>query len=197
MKKLLGVVCVVLLAAAMPAFANTTLDFEVGSGSLSHPITSYGGFTWSNMGTINGPSYCSGACGYTNGTTSGSRVGFNGFGAPMSMTSGSAFNLVSGNFTGAWNNGLNVTVNGWLGSTLLYTTTFSTTSYSPTFHIFNFNGIDKAEFITFGGTSAGYSGGGTHVAVDDLTVGSSVPEPATLALMGTGMSMLGYFRRRR
>ncbi len=57
--------------------------------------------------------------------------------------------------------------------------------------------------VSFSGTAMSVDFGGTanQIAFDNITLGSSTPvgtpEPATLALLGTGLAALGWARRRR
>jgi PEP-CTERM motif len=57
--------------------------------------------------------------------------------------------------------------------------------------------------VAFSGTaeSAVFSGTANYIAFDNITLGSAdpigAPEPATLALLGTGMAGVGLLRRRR
>ena len=47
----------------------------------------------------------------------------------------------------------------------------------------------------------GLSGGGTtglvYFVIDNVTIGTRVPEPSTLALLGFGIAGIGYQRRKR
>jgi len=65
-----------------------------------------------------------------------------------------------------------------------------------------FNMWDKIG-VAFAGTaeSVDFSGAANHIGFDNVTLGSvtpgGVPEPASVALLGTGLFTLGWFRRRR
>ena len=53
------------------------------------------------------------------------------------------------------------------------------------------------EFITLSFTSSNIGGGsGEHIDGVSLLV-TSVPEPATLAILGLGLAILGVFRRKK
>ena len=52
-------------------------------------------------------------------------------------------------------------------------------------------------FKSYGGIDVVEGGGGVHFAMDDFTYNStSVPEPSTLLLVGSGLFGLAIFRKR-
>ena len=177
----------ILLAGSLGAQA-AILDFEGGS---------LGGFTGSNVYTLDTSSYQN--SGYTNGVVSGKYVAFNGYGSNASLSSLSSFLFTGAYFTGAWNDGLSITVNGFLGGVATMSKTFVVDSLAPTWQSFGWN-VDSLSFSSTGGVDHGYGGGGNYFAMDNFTyneVLSSVPEPETYAMFAVGLGLLGVFGRRR
>lgn len=178
------------IAFAASAGANAAvLDFD--SGYLG------GGFSWNNFGVL----YTAGRApsGYVNGTVSRNYVAFNNNGAQASLSSFSSFVFNGAYFTGAWNNGLNITVNGFLGGVQTLSETFQVNTRAPLWKAFGWT-VDQLTFSSAGGASAGFGGGGTHFAMDNFTyneVLSPVPEPETYAMLAVGLGLLGAFARRR
>jgi hypothetical protein len=181
-------------AAPANAFTVTFDDIYVATNDM---IVNYQGATWENFYVANGSAYSNG---YTNGTVSPNNVGFNGYGNPATVTSPNPFTFVSAYFTGAWNDDLSVTVQGFLNNVEKYSTTFLVNSITPSLMTLNMSNIDKVTFSTSGGTAHGYIGGdGTHVAIDNIEI-SEVPLPAALPLFGSAFASLlgvGAWRKRK
>jgi hypothetical protein len=180
-----------LIAMGSPAYAGGafTYNFDDLSSPLNNGIiqNGYGGLNWSNFGWVNRAYVTAnyGPSGYANGTVSGPNVAYNESGDPASITSpSSSFGLVSGYFTGAWNNGLSVTVTGKKGGSIVDTKTFLVNTTGPTLETFDWSGLDEIDFASSGGTpDAGVDGRGTHFAMDNLTL-TPVPEAGTVILFG-------------
>ena len=172
-----------------------------GDGVSAAPIPNgYGGIQWANFWVLNAALQYSqfGNNGYHIGLVSTNNVAFNdrGTSAAFSVTSG-AFNFDSAYLTPAWNNGLHVEVQGFVGTTLTYDNTYTLNTTSATLINFDYLGVDKVNFIASGGVSAGYDGAGTQFAMDNLTI-IPVPEPTMMALVGFGgLATLGMVRRRK
>ncbi len=161
------------------------LDFDDVSTSSFESISdsNYGDFSWdTDAWVLNANQYTD--SGYKNGLTSGDYVLFNAYGNDMSLSRDSAFDFNGAAITGAWNDGLSVRVEGYLGSDLLYDRTVTVDTSGPVNFDFNFAGIDSLVFSSFGGTdNSNYGGWGNHFALDDFDYSINVPEPGSLALM--------------
>ena len=190
MKKTMQLLAAGIALAASVGANAAVVDFD--SGSLG------GDFSWNNFNVLNTSTYQ--PSGYVNGTVSGNYVAYNSFGSPASLSSFSSFVFNGAYFTGAWNNGLSITVNGFLGGVQTLSETFQVNTNAPLWRSFGWT-VDSLTFSTVGGTRApGVNGSGTHFAMDNFTyneVLSPVPEPETYAMLAVGLGLLGAFARRR
>ncbi|QSJ19610.1 PEP-CTERM sorting domain-containing protein [Nostoc sp. UHCC 0702] len=145
----------------------------------------YGGLNWDNFYYLNSSSEDYESSGYAYGTASTPNVAFNGGANPALVTTvnnnGGHFDFNSAYLTAAWNNGLNILVEGFLDGIVKYSTTVTVDAVSPTLFNFDFLGIDNLSFTSYGGVDAGYSGEGEQFILDNLTYEyKAVPEPATI-----------------
>ncbi|MBW4450209.1 MAG: PEP-CTERM sorting domain-containing protein [Spirirestis rafaelensis WJT71-NPBG6] len=146
----------------------------------------YAGLNWDNFDSLNPVVFDAQSSGYGNGTVSTPNVAFNAFGDPAAISVNSGkFDFNSTYLTGAWNNGLNILVEGFLGGQSLYSKTVIVNSTSPTLLNFDFLGIDNLKFTSFGGTNAGYDGDGTHFAMDNFTYNQTKPVPEPFTILGS------------
>ncbi len=109
---------------------------------------------------------------------------------------GPLFDFNSAYLTAAWNDGLQVQVSGFVGGLLKYSSAYTLNTTAPTLVNFNFLGIDRVEFISYGGIPHGNPGsGGTQTAIDNLVI--TVPEPSTTSLLAVGACLVVYWLQKR
>jgi hypothetical protein len=197
LSKLIGSLIVAGLAASAQAqtelitFDDLPANFAIPNG--------YAGLSWNNFYALNGVNYNAGdgvsASGYANGLVSPNNVVYNAEGNPAYIIGGQ-FNLNSAYLTAAWNNGLQLEVQGFVGGTLSYDNTYTVNATGPALINFNYLGVDRVNFISSGGVNAGFGDSGEQFAMDNLSA-TIVPEPTTLAMAGLSGLSLMLFRRRR
>jgi hypothetical protein len=117
-------------------------------------------------------------------------VAVNSDGTDALFNAKSPFNLNSAYLTAAWNDGLQVEVEGFTGNTLTYDNTYTINTEGPTLINFDYLDVDEVEFTSYGGVNPGYDGSGTEFAMDNLSVTLNVPEPSTYALGGLAAVLL-------
>ena len=207
MKMRMRVPLAFLAAAGLPAiFAHSQIlvtfdDLSVTSTGLAFASipNGYQGLTWSNMSVLNAirVTDASGTNGYLYGMISPPNVAYNGFGTPAEIDSATNFDFFSAYLTGAWNNNLNIEVEGFNGATLAYSNTVVASATNATLFTVNYMDIDRIYFNSFGGQDAGFGqGAGEEFVMDNLTF-DFIPEPSTLLLTALGVAALFTVVRRR
>jgi hypothetical protein len=198
-------VCAVAGIAGAQAQIITFDDLPTPAGNGSSVIPNgYGGLQWQNFNYLNGVTLPANPSGYQYADVSPDNVAFNSQGQPATITSGTAFDLNSGYFTGAWRDGLQVEVQGFVGATLTYDNTYTLISTAPILLSFNYTGVDKVVFTSSGGTlNPNYHDpdldpplhtDADQFAMDNLTI-NATPEPSTVALAGLGIAFVLARRR--
>jgi hypothetical protein len=181
----------VLMASAGVALADTpvTITFD-NLPAVSSPTAipnGYGGFAWVNFSYLDSRTEQGG---FANGAVSLYNVAFNPGGNPANFSSLTPFNLASADLTGAWNDGLQVEVQGFAHGLVLYDHTYSVNATGPTLINFNYLGVTEVNFISFGGAPHGFPfGQGTQFVLDNLIV--AAPEPGTAGLLCLGATLTG------
>lgn len=189
-KKLLKATNVATLAAVVVATVSAgqaqagVIGFDDLPESKIAINNGYAGLNWHNFYYLNTSTYEYNPSGYANGTVSGSNVAYNAFANPaaVSIDSG-AFNFNSVYLTGAWNDDLDILVEGFLDGELKYSREVTVDTKNPEEFQFNFFGIDFLRFTSLNsGTPAGYQGRGSHFVMDNFNYNTtkSVPEPLTI-----------------
>jgi hypothetical protein len=191
----IGLIC---LASAMvlglsTAATASTLDFDHAAPDFDPIPDGYGGLHWSNfLSSFDDGGYFP-ASGYYTGRVSGDFVAYNGFSDPAGISSDHPFNLDSGYFTAAWNDGLTIAATGYRHGALLHSSLFIVNTEGPFLKVFDWRGVDDVHFESFGGFDAGTGGFGTHFVLDNLSV-SQTPIPSSLLMFGTALVGLMYLR---
>ena len=188
------------ISCARIALAQTEIitfdDFpSVTSPNANYPQVSagYNGLQWSNFDVIDAVDSLPN--GGQNGTVSPKNVAFNANGTSASFGVSGSFDLESAWLTAAWNDGLQIEAQGYVGGVLTYDNTYIVNTTAPTLVNFNYLGVNEVNFIPSGGTHhTGYNGFGTVFVMDNLSV-TLVPEPSRFVLIGLGVVLLNFCRR--
>lgn len=188
----------IILAIASISASATVINFDNLSNSAA--VVSED-FSWSNFRIAN--QNVTIMSGYINGTVSPDNVAYNAFGEAASIKSnGSTDFTFNGTYlTGAWNDGLNVSIIGKRDGTNTFTTTVQVNTAAPIWFTFDWL-VDELLFTSSGGVDSPlYPGGsGTHFAMDNFTyneISQAVPEPGSLALLSLAVIGLGVAGRRK
>lgn len=172
---------------------------ETASGSFI--ASPYQGLVWSNFASLNAvlsPTLY-GTDGAYYGMVSASNVTVNGsfLGSDYAEidSSGTKFNFLSVYLTGEQRSNLNIEVQGFSGTNLLYDQTVVASATNPTLFPFNYLNIDRLRFNSFGGETAFFFGQENFV-MDDLAL-QFIPEPSSLMLTFAGAVLLWPLLKRR
>lgn len=193
---LLSAALVAMLASPAALAAQTTVNFGDGSSFCSGfgANVSAAGLVTTNLRQALVSGNGTGGCAATNSGLTGTSV--------LSLMSGGTFSFISANFGAVFPTPsvANIVVTGFLGSNTVFSTALnnlpnsSPAGANTLFMNTNLGAVTRVEI----------SGTGDPFFVDNFTFGpaqaSVVPEPATVALMGTGLLGLvggGWLRRRK
>lgn len=192
------------------AAANTVINFDDLDATAGDVVLgSYAGFTWGNFSAYtNTPGFP----GYNNGIVSGPNAAYSGgqtFTTSVvpiigTISGATPFDFLSG-YLGSGNyDDLDVTVEGLLNGTMLFSKTVTVNTSGATLFDFGFDGINQVAFYgsTTAATTDPYACGSfncTQFTADNLTFApfSATPEPSTSALFGLGGVSAFLLLRRR
>lgn len=188
-------------------------DLPCKTEASNTPIPNgYAGLNWKNFYCYNAELAFGGNSGYKAGAVSPTNVAYNGYASSAEFTitapGAAKFDFNSVYLTGAWNNGLKVTIEAWRDGTQVFNTTYILSATAPTQVTPNLSQIDSVRFSSAGGTPhESYEGVGTHFAMDNLDVDVAYVSPSvtavptlsewSLMLMGLAAAGLGARRLRR
>jgi len=199
----LAVACVAVLVVTVGHVKAETLTFDELVTAVTDPIPNgYGGFQWNNFAFACRDFILSqyAGTGYDNGMVSTPNIAYNENGNPAAFSSDTPFTLNGAYLTGAWNNGLQIIVDGLVNDSVVYSRTVVVDTTSPTWFDFNFQNVTKVNFTSSGGTPAHGNDFGYQIIMDNLKVNEIVPEPSALiGLLSMGIVGLGlaWWRRKR
>jgi hypothetical protein len=184
--------------------AQTVITFDdltqTSTGLLSTNIPNgYEGLTWSNMFVVNAlrGAAINGTNGYYYGMVSPSNVAFNAGGSPAEIDSATNFNFLSAYFTGAWKSNLDVEVQGYSGTNLVYDETKVASATNATLFTFDYLDIDRLYFNSYGGEEAFGPNDGNNFVMDNITF-QFIPEPSSLLLTTAGvLALVAFVKRKR
>jgi hypothetical protein len=193
-----------LALSSPPVHSQTPLTFDDLSESASGTWLGgvYHGLGWINCNIFNAILYTNvwGAYGEYYGMVSASNVVGNGNGAPAEVyATGTNFDFLSVYLTGAFNSNLNVRVEGFRDTNLVYDETKVVNATYATLCTFNYLDIDRLVLSSSGGQPAfGTISAGQYYFVMDDFMFEYVPEPSSLLLTAlAAVSLVAVLRRKR
>jgi len=195
-----------LMLSAAPTRSQILVTFDDFDLSHSHAYSTnipngYQGLNWTNFGVVN-PVLMSNALtysvGYGYGMISPSNVAYNAFGNPAEIDArGTNFDFLSAYLTAAWNSNLNIEVEGFRDTNLVYDQTKIVSPFGPTLFTFNYLDIDRLYFSSFGGEPAFGAGSEENFVMDNFMF-EFIPEPSTFLLTALAVvSLAAVLRHRR
>jgi hypothetical protein len=168
-RKLIATACGagLLLFTGMSASAGLIAFDTLGDGDAIP--SGYSKLQWDNFSTLD--AVAEGASGYRAGMISKKNVAYNRYGEPASIyVKNGSFKPVMAFMTAAWNDNLEVQIDGYLKGRLVFSHTYILSATKPTLIVFGGARVDTLDFTSSGGTYHGYYGHGEHFAMDNLLV---------------------------
>ncbi len=148
-------------------------DLDVQWSNNQSIYDGYAGFSWVNFKAMYPTYYYNEQymSGYLAGMVSPGFIAWNQDQMPAELRSDTPFNFISTYLTAAWLENLQIDVEGFYGSELLYSQTVYVSPYAPTLFYFNYDGVDRVRFTPSATTDYSlYSnnGSGTFFVMDNL-----------------------------
>ncbi len=189
--KIFGSLIIGLLSTSWATASVITFDNVYAGTAWSAVHDGYEGFNWDQFGVVH-KDYLPGS-GYANGAVSGEYVAYN-QGANVATASGTSFDFSGAFLTSAWENTLDIQVDGYSGAAILYTQTVNAVKSGPTWFQFDYLGIDTLKFVSISGDV-----GNNQFVMDNFTFGepAAVPVPGAFMLGALGVGCVNWARKRR
>jgi hypothetical protein len=153
--------------------------------SQEAPISDYAGLTWKNFYSMNvSARYASSyATGYFAGMVSAPFVAYNSNGDVAEFSADTPFTFVSASLAAAWLDGLEITVEGYLDSTLVESRIVKVSPTASQLFTFDYKGVNRVVFTPSGGTPLkGFTGSGTFFVMDNLEIAYDDPESTSITI---------------
>ena len=176
-------------------------DIPLNNGTGEFLASNYHGLMWSGCAVGNGilsPNNNGHITnGYYYGVVSLSNVAVLAFAGSSEIDSlGTNFDFLSAYLTGGWNSNLNIEVQGFNGTNLIYDATVVPGVTNSTLFTFNYLDINSLYFISSGGLPAFNGVPDPGFAIDNFTF-EFVPEPSPLLLTGLAALLLWPILKRK
>ncbi|MET0856540.1 MAG: PEP-CTERM sorting domain-containing protein [Telluria sp.] len=181
------------MLAITGAATATVVTFETATSMTDAGMTA-------DFGRLQCSTYSVQNSGYCRGLASGDWTGYFSSAASVRATDFSRFTFNGSYLTAAWNDNMSIEVLGYRNNAVVYSQTKTISDDAATYFTFDYVNVDRVTFRSFGGVDAGTPGGGTWVAMDNLTLNQAVagvPEPGSLALLALGLAGFTFARRAR
>jgi len=165
-----------------------TVDFDDLDPIWSdgYPVPAgYAGLTWTSFSSMYVLSHydTNYPTGYVTGMASEGFVVYNDGAGTAEISAALPFTFVGAYLTAAWLDGLEITVDGYVDSKLVYTTTVTVSPTVRQYFTFDYQGVTRVTFTPSGGTLAAQSsGGGTFFVLDNLEITGDDPEVNTITI---------------
>ena len=192
------------LSFAVSSYSQTIITFDdipKNNGTATFLQNNYDGLVWNSFAVVNGilnPNINGHITnGFYYGVVSLSNVAVLAFDGSSEIDSpGTNINFLSAYLTGGWSSNLNIEVQGFDGTNLLYDTAVIASATNSTLFTFDYLNVNRLIFTGSGGLPAFDSAGDTTFAMDNFTF-EFVPEPSSLLLATAGALLLCPFLKRR
>ncbi len=191
MKKIIYL-CIFLFAGSANA---TVITMESGDRYADHGFKkSTGIYDIFNPNSINPKG------GYATVLTSGEHVAFQKVdGSTISLFSGDTWDFDGAFWASAWEDSNMLTLNGYSGTRLIYSTTTELFTHSKQWIQSNFFGITSLSITTSANQATwdDFEYNAASTAPPPEPTPTPTPEPTPLALLGLGLTGIGFFRKKK